>query len=128
MSHGTVTSLDLLKFTGTLLLIMGLPALILIVIANLDKVKEFYDKVKQSSIMVSLVLNSFTGILLFSILGVLVNLAINNATTQYQFGITRHIDTTLLTDYKWVRNLFIVVGIIAGFVSTLVNWFKGFIK
>lgn len=60
---------------------------------------------------------ALSGVILFSVMGVLVNLVINFQAFQFQFGFRRHVDTALLNDYKLVRNIFLFVGLLAGLAS-----------
>lgn len=77
-------------------------------------------KAYSSLPIISIAVNATVGMLVFSLIALLVNLSINNEAFQFQWGMRRHVDTALLNDYKFIRNMFMGIGLVAGVVSAFV--------
>ena len=78
-----------------------------------------YQRVEASPLL-KLAVHAFLGLIVFSLMGLLVNLVINFEAFKFQWGISRRVDTALLNDYKMIRNIFLFVGLFAGLASVFI--------
>lgn len=120
--------MDIVFAGGFLLFLFIVPATFALLIIYRAKVINMFKIIKskfQSSITFSFAFNIVLGIILCSTVGVLTNMIVNNEAFCFQWGMTRRIDTTLLKDYKLIRNIFLFVGVGVGILSTVISQIKG---
>ncbi len=117
----------MIPVTAMFFILLGMifiPAILITASTNAEKCKKGLSKVK-STLMFSFLSDAIIGAILFSILGLSINLFINNDAFCFQWGISNNtIDTSLLKDYKFIRNTFLFIGVGVGILLTTLSQFK----
>lgn len=87
--------------------------------------KPRQTKLAQKPRFSGLILLSFyaiTSLILFSIFGLTINLFINYKAVLFQFGEATRVDSDVLADYLFIRNLFMGVGLSLGGLYGLIKF------
>lgn len=83
-----------------------------------------FSSKNNSPLILVFLYESIIGAIAFSLLGLIINLVINNDAFCFQWGLSKRVDTGLLKDYKFIRDMFLFIGVGVGVLMTTISQLK----